>query len=48
MAYPRACALSEVVWPPKNKRDFNLLMSRLAVHLERLKILDVNYRRPDN
>lgn len=45
MAYPRACALSEVVWSPKGERDFDRFLGRLAVHLERLKILDVNYRK---
>jgi len=47
MAYPRACALSEVVWSPAEKKDFADFKARLAVHLERLKALDVNYRRPD-
>ena len=45
MAFPRACALSEVLWSPAAKRDFDGFMNRLPVHLERLKILDVNYRK---
>ncbi len=44
MAYPRACALAEVVWTPRAERDFSDFWSRLAVHLKRLAILDVNYR----
>ncbi|MBM3790633.1 MAG: beta-N-acetylhexosaminidase, partial [Acidobacteria bacterium] len=47
MAYPRACAFSETVWSPAGGRDFGEFMQRLAVHLERLRILDVNYRKPD-
>jgi len=45
MAYPRACALSEVVWSPGGRKDFAGFTQRLATHLERLRILDVNYRR---
>jgi hexosaminidase len=47
MAYPRACALSELVWSPGGKKDFGGFTKRLAVHLERLKVLDVNYRKPE-
>ena len=43
MAYPRACALAEVVWTPAAARDFTDFTSRLAAHLQRLAILDVNY-----
>jgi hexosaminidase len=43
MAYPRACALAEVVWSPKNE-DFADFSRRLQVHLKRLKDLDVNFR----
>ena len=44
MAYPRACALAEVVWSPKEGRDYDGFRQRLERHLERLKVLDVNYR----
>jgi len=44
MAFPRECALSEVVWSPKAARNYNDFLSRLAVHLQRLNALDVNYR----
>ncbi|MFO7976478.1 MAG: beta-N-acetylhexosaminidase [Candidatus Hydrogenedentota bacterium] len=44
MAFPRACAMAEVVWTPKKRRDFEGFMKRLPVHLERLEAIDVNYR----
>jgi hexosaminidase len=46
MAFPRACALAEVLWTPKAERDFADFTTRLATHLERLRVLDVNYRSP--
>ena len=47
MAYPRACALAEVLWTPKDRRDFTDFTRRLLVHERRLDVLDVNYRRPN-
>ncbi|RYG47838.1 beta-N-acetylhexosaminidase [bacterium] len=44
MAYPRAAALAEVVWSPANGKDFTDFSNRLAIHVERLKALDVNFR----
>jgi hexosaminidase len=44
MAWPRLCALAEVVWSPKEARDWKRFEARLPAHLERLKILDVNFR----
>jgi len=44
MVYPRACALAEVLWTPRAGRDFADFTRRLATHLERLAVLDVNYR----
>jgi hexosaminidase len=45
MAFPRACALAEVVWSPTSTRDFAQFSDRLAVHLQRLDTLGVSYRR---
>ena len=45
MAFPRACALSEVLWTPLKKKDYKDFIDRLGTHLKRLDILDVNYRR---
>ncbi len=43
-AFPRMAALAEVVWSPKEVKDFSAFLKRLAVHQERLRILDVNFR----
>jgi hexosaminidase len=45
MAFPRLCALAETTWTPADQKDYKEFVSRLEVHLERLKVLDVNYRR---
>lgn len=47
MALPRMCALAEVVWSPREKKDFKKFQDRLQTHLRRLEYLDVNFRRPD-
>ena len=47
MAFPRMSALAEVVWTPKERKDYAGFLVRLAAHLERLRALDVNYRRLD-
>jgi hexosaminidase len=44
MAYPRMCALAEVLWTPRDKKDFADFSNRLTAHLARLDALDVNYR----
>ncbi|HYT84243.1 MAG TPA: beta-N-acetylhexosaminidase [Gemmatimonadales bacterium] len=44
MIFPRLCALAEVVWTPRDRKDVTDFSARLATHLERLSILDVNYR----
>lgn len=47
MAFPRLCALSEVFWSPKEKRDFGSFEARMAAHGPRLDLLGVNrYRGP--
>jgi hexosaminidase len=45
MAYPRMCALAEVLWTPAAERDFSDFSRRLPAEEERLRALDVNYRR---
>lgn len=47
MAFPRACALAEVVWSPQESRDYGDFRARLAPHLERLDALGVHYRSPE-
>ena len=44
MAFPRACALSEVLWSPQEARDLNSFLPRLNAHLKRLQAAGVNYR----
>lgn len=46
MAFPRVSALAEVVWTPKDRKDYRDFSARLPMHLKRLGILDVNYRAP--
>jgi hexosaminidase len=47
MAYPRACALAEVVWSPNGSKDYTGFLQRLKKHLKRLDRLSVNYRKLD-
>ncbi|MFC1653092.1 beta-N-acetylhexosaminidase [Planctomycetota bacterium] len=42
MAFPRACALSEVAWTPVSKKDYQNFDQRLRQHMQRLQVLDVN------
>jgi hexosaminidase len=44
MAFPRACALSEVLWSPKDNRSFRQFVFRLLEHRKRLKAAGINYR----
>ncbi|MGH7547539.1 MAG: family 20 glycosylhydrolase [Gemmatimonadales bacterium] len=46
MAFPRVCALAEVLWTPREERNFTDFRARLDTHLQRLAILDVGFRRP--
>jgi hexosaminidase len=45
MTFPRLCAMAEVVWTPKEQKEYSEFLQRLAAHLERLDALDVNYRK---
>ena len=47
MAFPRACAMSEVAWSAKGDRNYTEFLSRLNNHFARLKAMDVNYRSLD-
>ena len=46
MALPRMCALAEVAWSAKERRNPDDFFSRLSTHYDRLDALDVNYRHP--
>ena len=43
-AFPRMAALAEVVWSPKDAKDYGGFLQRLTIHQDRLRILDVNFR----
>lgn len=47
MAWPRLTALAEVVWSPKEGKDFQDFQKRLATHMVRFDILGVTYRKPE-
>lgn len=44
-AFPRLCALAEVTWSAREHKNYADFLARLETHLERLDLLDVNYRR---
>lgn len=46
MAFPRAIALAEVLWTPRQKQDYEYFLKRLSDHKKRLDALNVNYFRP--
>jgi len=43
-ALPRMSALAEVVWSPREAKDYARFLARLDAHLARLQAMDVNYR----
>ena len=43
MVYPRACAMAEVAWSPKEARDYADFINRMASHTKRLEDWNVNY-----
>lgn len=45
MVFPRMCALAEVVWSPKELRDWDDFKERLKAHSRRLDELDINFYR---
>ncbi len=47
MYFPRMLALAEVVWSPKEGKDFDDFQKRLAANLPRLDKQNVNYRIPE-
>jgi hexosaminidase len=46
MVFPRASALAEVLWTPRESCDFDDFIERLPRLLKRLDAWDVNYRNP--
>lgn len=48
MAFPRAIALSEVLWSEPEDKDWVDFKRRLGRHSDRLDYMDVNYHRPSH
>ncbi len=44
MAWPRAAAIAEIGWLPRQAKDYESFVARLRPHLQRLKTLGVNFR----
>lgn len=45
MTYPRAWALSEVYWSPKEKKNWEDFVKRMEAHFERADVAEINYSR---
>ncbi|MFZ6012337.1 MAG: beta-N-acetylhexosaminidase, partial [Bacteroidota bacterium] len=43
MVYPRACAMAEVLWTPKENRNYQDFRERMKTHAQRLEEWKVNY-----
>jgi hexosaminidase len=43
MVYPRASAMAEVVWSPKESRNYDDFVQRMKTHVKRLDAWGVNY-----
>jgi hexosaminidase len=46
MLLPRLCALSEVVWSPKDSKNFDEFLSRMIIHYDILANKNYNFRIP--
>ncbi len=44
MAYPRACALAELVWLPQEQKGYEGFLERMKVQEKRFDAGNVNYR----
>lgn len=47
MSVPRMIALAEVLWTPKQEKNWEGFFNRIGHHFERLDVMGVNYRMPD-
>ncbi len=43
MTWPRAMAVAECVWSPKNKKDWNNFIGRVEKHFERFDVAEIKY-----
>ena len=44
MAFPRLCAMAEILWTPRVLQNYPNFLLRLNAHLQRLEKYSVNYR----
>ena len=44
MYWPRACAVAEICWTPREKKDLGSFEQRMEIHKRRLGFLGVHYR----
>ncbi|WP_372934635.1 family 20 glycosylhydrolase, partial [Mariniphaga sediminis] len=44
MLFPRICALAEMVWTPKEKKDYNNFESRMNTEYNRFDMWGINYK----
>jgi hexosaminidase len=44
MLFPRICALAEVVWSPKEQKDFRNFGKRMELEYQRMDLYKVNYK----
>ena len=44
MAFPRLCAMSEILWTPREKQNYNQFLFRMDKHYPRLDTKNINYR----
>ncbi len=46
MLLPRLCALSEVIWSPRESKNINDFLNRMSYHYDLLAVKNINYRIP--
>jgi len=44
MLFPRICALSEIVWSPREQKNFDSFEERMKSEYPRLDVYNINYR----
>jgi hexosaminidase len=47
MAFPRACALAELVWLPEEQKQYDDFLRRMSVQQRRFDAAGINYREMD-
>lgn len=45
MAFPRACALAELVWVPKEQKNYENFLQRINIQEQRFNAAGINYRK---